>query len=205
MADARFCAFVAEAPETRLAGLWIGDRLNTAGAAIDAGADGTLADRLEQPHAHKLRRQAHRVKRRGIASERVVRLLQRISRAISILPADGGVTGNRDGVFRSPVGVLRLQHGTENRIRRSFRVTANFNHGLEHRSADGRRQGAAIVDMARDATAIDELRPEFANLLGINRVGLLGMRAVAKIRVMQTPPEQERFAGGGRGVWSHLF
>ena len=76
-------------------------------------------------------------------------------------------------------------------MRCAGRVAADFDDGLKHRRTDGRRQCAAIVDVALDATAGDELGSESADLLGKNRVARLGVGTISEIRVMQTPPEHE--------------
>src|SRR5262245_15050796 len=90
-------------------------------------------------------------------------------------------------------------------MRSSVRIAAHFHDGLEHRRAEGRRKGAAIVDVARDATAIDELRPKFADLLAEDRVACLRMCAVAKVRVMQTTSEHERQSVRGGDVSRRLL
>src|SRR5437667_1331219 len=115
------------------------------------------------------------------------------------------MAGNRDVAFVRPASGLWLQHGAKCRMRRSIRIAAHVDDGMNKRHADGGRKSAAIVDVAGHATAIDELRTEFADLLSIDRVVWLRMRAIAKVRVMQPPPEHERLRIRRRDVPRQLL
>ncbi len=55
-------------------------------------------------------------------------------------------------------------------MRRATGITADLDDRLQHRRADRRRERAAIVNMAGNATAIYKLRPELADLLRVNRI-----------------------------------
>ena len=58
--------------------------------------------------------------------------------------------------------------------------------------------------MAGDATACNELWPEFPRLLFERRVRLLGVRAAGKILVMQSASQHESLAACRRQVAGHL-
>src|SRR5262245_34913473 len=90
-------------------------------------------------------------------------------------------------------------------MRRSARVAANFHDGPEHWRADGGRQGAAVIDVAPDATAVDEFRSQFADLLVKDWIVRFRMGAVAEIRVVHAASEHKQLRIDRRYVASQLL
>ena len=59
--------------------------------------------------------------------------------------------------------------------------------------------------MTLDTIPRNELRSKLADLLGVDRIARFRVRAIAKVRVMQTSSEHEQLSVGRRDIPGQLF
>ena len=76
-------------------------------------------------------------------------------------------------------------------MRRSSGIAAHADQVLMQRRPNCRRQGPAVVGVARDATAAGVMFAELAGDLGVDRVATLGVGAAAEVGVVQATTEGE--------------
>ena len=141
-------------------------------------------DRFQQPQPNQRWCEPNREELGSRACELVRWLAQFVLRSIGVFPGDGHMLQRR-GRFGFAFQRLWLQRGTKCGMRLAVRVTTYLDHRLIHRLVQARCQGAAIVDMAGDATPRDERWPKFTALLLGGWVRLFGMSAVGKVGMMQ--------------------